>query len=59
MITLGIPFECEKWHLNKLMALIEVCAMKNKPAKTMSAGQVARRNAKLNAARRRAHNTKG
>ena len=59
MIVLGIPFECEKWHFNKLTALIEVCSMKNKPAKTMSPGEIARRNAKLNAARRKAHHTKG
>lgn len=59
MIALGIPFECEKWHFNKLMALIQVCIMKSSPGKKMSKGEIARRNAKLNAARRKAHHTKG
>lgn len=25
MIQYGIPFECEKWHLNSLLALIDYC----------------------------------
>lgn len=25
MIQFGIPFECEKWHFNRLMALIHCC----------------------------------
>ena len=28
MIQYGIPFECEKWHLNSLMALIDYCYRK-------------------------------
>ena len=59
MIVLGIPFECEKWHFNKLMALIEVCSIKNKPEKTMSRTDLLRKNARLNAARKKAHHTKG
>lgn len=60
MIALGIPFECEKWHLNRLLALIHVCEVKNSSGnKTMSRSQLNKRNASLNAARRKAHGTKG
>lgn len=26
MTQLGIPFDCEKWHINRLIALIDYCA---------------------------------
>src|SRR5574344_2173308 len=26
MVSLGIPFECQKWHFNKLITLIRVCS---------------------------------
>ena len=59
MIVQNIPFECEKWHLNKLIALIRVCSMKNGGGKSMSKGDIYNRNRTLNAARRKKHNTKG
>ena len=59
MITYGIPFECQKWHLNHLITLIRVCAEKNNPGKKMSKSQVMSRNAALNAARRKKLNSKG
>lgn len=59
MITQNIPFECEKWHLNKLIALIRVCSMKNAPQKSMSKNDIYNRNRALNAARKKQHNTKG
>ena len=59
MIAFNVPFECQKWHLNRLITLIEVCETKNSPPKKMSNGELMNRNRALNAANRKRFNTKG
>ena len=58
MIALNIPFECQKWHLNRLLMLVDVVSLKNNPEK-MSKSDILRSNRELNAARRKRLNTKG
>lgn len=59
MIALNIPFECEKWHINRLITLIRVCSIKNQPSKKMNKSEIMRRNAALNAERRKRLNSHG
>lgn len=58
MISAGVPFECEKWHLNRLFALLKICSAKSAPNKKASK-DVMRSQAALNAARRAKYNSKG
>lgn len=59
MIAMQVPFECQYWHLNKLLTLIRVINMKNAPKKQLSQSELAARNRELNAQRRAALGTTG
>lgn len=59
MLEFHIPFECEKWHINRLITLIQICRIKNTPPKKRSKREIMSRNAALNEARRKQLNTKG
>jgi hypothetical protein len=59
MVAFNIPFECEKWHLNRLFALIRICNLKNQKPKKMTRNEIAQRNRELNDRRRAELNTRG
>lgn len=59
MISLSIPVEFQKWHLNTLLTLIKVVNIKNQKPKKMDKKTAARRRAELNAQRRAKYNSKG
>lgn len=59
MVTLNIPFECQKWHLNRLLTLIEVCNVKNTPPPKLSKRERAMQWSAENARRRAKLKSKG
>lgn len=60
MIVQQVPAEYEKWHINRLLTLIQVCNVKNAPNdKKMSKNEILQNNDAINAARRAKMHTKG
>jgi hypothetical protein len=59
MAILRIPYECQKWHLNRLLMLIQVTGLEQEPPKKMDPKNVLRQNSSLNKARRMKHHSRG
>lgn len=60
MVALQIPFECQKWHLNRLLTLIRVCNEENnQEGKKMSQSEIMRRNKEINEQRKKMLKTHG
>lgn len=59
MVALQIPFECQKWHINRLLMLIQICNIKNQPDKKMGRRSTMQENAALNAMRRQRAHSRG
>lgn len=62
MVMAGIPFECQKWHVNNLLTLIKVYNVKNDgdgKKKKHSKGDIAKNRAAINAQRLKKYGTKG
>lgn len=59
MTSCGIPFSCEKWHLNRLLVLIRICNVEGSSKKKMNKRDQLAEQRKLNAARKQKYNTKG
>ncbi len=57
MCEFNIPWECQKWHLNRLLTLIRVCGIKRNPPKKSKGTAKSRQ--QLNELRRKQHNSKG
>lgn len=62
MIALNVPFECQYWHLNRLMTLIRICNIKNAPPKKQtrqSRAEMVAARTRLNAERKAQLGTTG
>lgn len=58
MFQAGVPIECERWHLNRLMTLIRVCQEEQAPPRKMSRKDALRQRRELNAARMKKYGAK-
>lgn len=58
MVAFNIPFETQRWHLNRLLTLIDICNIKNSDNK-MPRKQAMAQQRSLNAQRRAAMKSRG
>lgn len=59
MIAHKIPFECQKWHLNRLITLIQLCGEQNAPSKKETPQEIAERHRRINEANRLKYRSRG
>lgn len=59
MFGYGIPMDCQKWHLSRLLTLIRIFDVKSDSGKKMSRNEILAQNRALNEARRKAAKSKG
>lgn len=59
MVSCQIPFECQHWHINQLLALIQIYSMKENPGNPLKGSKLANRNTTLNAMRKARLGSKG
>ncbi len=68
MTIYDIPFECQKWHFNRLTTLIKICEIKNKEQEELAkskgkrrapSASIISRNKALNQARKKELNSRG
>ena len=59
LVSLQIPFEVEKWHINRLTMLVQVVNASMSKGKKLPMSEVYSQQREINAMRRAAHNSKG
>lgn len=59
MVALQIDFQCQHWHLNRLLTLVRVCNEKNKPAQKTNRRSALQQRRELNNQRRQQAGTTG
>lgn len=59
MVQFGIPIECDRWHLSRLLTLIRVRGEQSQPPKKMTQREILARNRRLNEQRKAQLRTSG
>lgn len=59
MTSYNIPFEAEKWHIHRLIALIKICNIKNSPPKQRTKEEILAMQIRINEENKKKFNTSG